>query len=168
MAVVALAWFLGILQVLFKGNLIAHMGSYFLDIDLVTVMIGYILLHSGRTGACVYAFFLGLLVDFFAAGVLGLFTLLYTLVFLTIEFGSRFFDLQTVKGPVMLIFIGALVRQFCLVGLLDVFSYQVHFSYPLFLAFVISAAVTGLIAPVIFMVFNRVKVALTGEMREDL
>lgn len=138
------------------------MGSYFLDIDLVTVMIAYLLLHSGRIGACVYAFSLGLLVDVFAAGVPGLFTLLYLLVFLTIEFGSRFFDLQTIKGPMILVFLGALVRQLCLVGLLDIFSYHVHFSSYLFLGFAVSAAVTGLIAPFAFSLFEWIKTVWLG------
>ena len=148
---------MGILQVLFKGSFIAGMGSYFLDIDLVTVMIGYILLHSGRAGACVYAFFMGLLVDVFAAGVPGLFTLLYMLVFLTVEFGSRFFDLQTIKGPMILVFFGALVRQLCLVGLLDILAYDVHFSSSLFMGFAVSAAVTGLLAPFVFSFFDWIK-----------
>ena len=158
---------MGILQVLFKGSFIAGMGSYFLDIDLVTVMIGYLLIHSGRAGACVYAFFLGLLVDLFAAGVPGLFALLYMLVFLTIELGSRFFDLQTVKGPMILVFVGALVRQLCLVGLLDIFAYQVHFSSSLLLGFAVSAALTGLIAPFVFSLFGWIKTAWLGQERES-
>jgi cell shape-determining protein MreD len=143
------------------------MGSYFLDIDLITVMIGYLLIHSGRAGACVYAFFLGMLVDLFAAGVPGLFTFLYVMVFLIIELGSRFFDLQTVKGPMILIFIGALVRQLCLVGLLDVLAYQVHFSSSLFLGFAVSAGVTGLIAPFVFSLLDWIKTAWLGQGRES-
>ena len=157
---------MGILQVLFKGSFIAGMGSYFLDIDLVTVMIGYLLIHSGRTGACVYAFFMGMLVDLFAAGVPGLFTLLYMLVFLTIELGSRFFDLQTIKGAMILVFLGAFVRQSCVVGLLDILAYQVHFSSSLFLGFAVSAAVTGLIAPFVFSLFEWIKTAWLDQGRE--
>jgi rod shape-determining protein MreD len=132
----------------------AGMGSYFLDIDLVTVMIGYLLIHSGRTGACIYAFFFGMLIDFFAAGVLGLFALLYMLVFLIIEFGSRFFDLRSIKGQMILILLGALAREWCLVGLLHIFSYRVHFSSSLFLEFAVSAGVTALIAPFVFSLFE--------------
>ena len=143
------------------------MGSYFLDIDLVTVMIAYLLIHSGRTGACVYAFFLGMLVDLFAAGVRGLFTLLYMVVFLTVELGSRFFDLQTIKGPMILVFLGALVRQLCLVGLLYIFAYQVHFSSTLFLGFAVSAVVTGLIAPFVFSLFDWIKTAWMDQGRES-
>jgi rod shape-determining protein MreD len=157
----------GILQVLFKGSFIAGMGSYFLDIDLITVMIGYLLIHSGRGGACVYAFFLGMLVDLFAAGVPGLFTLLYMLVFLTIELGSRFFDLQTNKGAMILVFLGALVRQSCVAGLLDILAYQVHFSASLFLGFVVSAAVTGLIAPFLFFLFEGIKTVWLDQGRES-
>jgi cell shape-determining protein MreD len=165
--ITALAWLAGILQVLFKGSFIAGMGSYFLDIDLVTVMIAYLLIHSGRTGACVYAFFLGMLVDLFAAGVPGLFTLIYMAVFLTIEAGSRFFDLQTIKGPMILVFLGALVRQVFLVGLLDIFSYQVHFTASLFLGFAVSAAVMGLIAPFVFSFFDWIKAVWLGLERES-
>lgn len=147
---------------LFKGSLIAGMGSYFLDIDLITMMIGYLLVHSGRAGACVYAFFLGMLVDLFAAGVPGLFTFLYVTVFLVIELGSRFFDLQTIKGPMILVFLGALARQLCLVGMLEVLAYQVHFSSSLFLGFVVSAGVTGLIAPFVFSLFDWIKTTWLG------
>jgi rod shape-determining protein MreD len=157
----------GVLQVLFKGRFMTAMGSYFLDIDLVTVMIGYLLIHSGRTGACVYAFFLGMLVDLFAAGVPGVFTLLYMLVFLIIELGARFFDLQTIKGPMILVFLGAFIKQLCLVGLLDIFAYQVHFSSSLFLGFAVSAAVTGLIAPFVFALFDWIKTAWLGQERES-
>jgi len=157
----------GILQVLFKGSLIAGMGSYFLDIDLVTVMIGYLLIHWGRTGACIYAFFFGMLIDFFAAGVLGLFALLYMLVFLIIEFGSRFFDLHSIKGQIILVLAGALAREFCLVGLLHFFSYRVHFSSSLFLEFAVAAGVTALIAPFVFSLFEWLRAFLPGPATEN-
>lgn len=145
----------------------AGLGSYFLDIDLVTVMIGYLLLHSGRIGACVYAFFFGILIDFFAAGVLGLFALLYMLVFLIIEFGSRFFDLHSIKGQLILILLGALARELCLVGLLHILSYRVHFSSYLLLEFAVSAGVTALIAPFVFSFFEWLKGFFPGPIMES-
>lgn len=144
----------------------AGLGSYFLDIDLVTVMIAYLLIHSGRMGACIYAFFFGMLMDFFAAGVLGLFALLYMLVFLIIEFGSRFFDLHSIKGQMILILLGSLAKQFCLVGLLHALSYRVHFSSPLLLEFAVSAAVTALIAPFVFSLFEWLRGLFPGPMME--
>jgi rod shape-determining protein MreD len=155
------------LQVLFKGSFIAGMGSYFLDIDLITVMIGYLLIHWGRIGACIYAFFFGMLIDFFAAGVLGLFALLYMLVFLIIEFGSRFFDLHSIKGQMILVLLGALARELCLVGSLHFFSYQVHLSSSLFLGFAISAGVTALIAPFVFSLFEWFRAFFPGPMVEN-
>jgi rod shape-determining protein MreD len=145
----------------------AGLGSYFLDIDLITVMIGYLLIHSGRIGACVYAFFFGMLLDFFAAGVLGLFALLYMLVFLIIEFGSRFFDLRSIKGQMILIFVGALSREICLVGLLHTLSYRVHFSSPLVLEFAVSAGVTALIAPFVFSLFEWLAGFFPGPITEN-
>ncbi|MBN2032289.1 MAG: hypothetical protein JW836_03355 [Deltaproteobacteria bacterium] len=131
-------------------------------------MIGYLLIQSGRLGSCIFAFVLGMLVDLFAAGVPGLFALIYLLVFLSIELGSRLFDLQTIKGPMILVFLGALVRQFCLVGLLDIFAYRVHFSANLFLGFAVSAAATGAIAPFVFFLFDRIKTSWPGQWRESL
>ena len=158
---------MGILQVLFKGSFMAGLGSYFLDIDLVTVMIAYLLIHSGRVGACIYAFFFGMLIDFFAAGVLGLFALLYMLVFLIIEFGSRFFDLHAIKGQMILILVGALAREFCLVGLLHTLSYRVHFSSALLLEFAVSAGVTALIAPFVFALFEWLRGLFPGPVMEN-
>jgi rod shape-determining protein MreD len=130
-------------------------------------MIGYLLIHSGRTGACIYAFFLGMLIDFFSAGVLGLFTLVYMLVFLTIEWGSRFFDLHSFKGQMILVFLGVFVRETCVVGLLDIFAYQVHFSSSLFLGFAVSAGITGILAPFIFSFFEWLRTMLSGRLRES-
>jgi rod shape-determining protein MreD len=160
------AWLAGILQVLFKGSLIAGMGSYFLDIDLVTVMIAYVLARWGRVGACIYAFFFGMMIDFFAAGVLGLFALLYMMVFLIIESGSRFFDLYSMKGQMILVLLGTLARELSLMGMLHIFSYQVHLSTSLFLEFVISAGVTALIAPFVFSFFAWLGGFLPGPATE--
>jgi rod shape-determining protein MreD len=168
MILTLLAWLIGVLQVLFKGSFIAGMGSYFLDIDLITVMIGYLLIHSGKLGACLYAFFFGMLIDFFTAGVLGLFALLYMLVFLIMEFGSWFFDLHSIKGQMILVLAGALARQLCLVGSLHIFSYQVHFSSSLFLEFAVSAVVTALIAPFVFSLFEWLEGYFPGAMTEGL
>lgn len=145
----------------------AGLGSYFLDIDLITVMIGWLLIHSGRLGACLYAFFFGMLLDFFAAGVLGLFSLLYMLVFLIIELGSRFFDLRSIKGQMILIFAGALARELCLVGLLHTLSYRVYFSSSLFLEVAVSAGVTALIAPFLFSLFEWLEGFFPGAATEN-
>jgi rod shape-determining protein MreD len=143
------------------------MGAHFVDVDVVTVMIGYLLIYSGRAGACVYAFLLGMLIDFFSAGVIGVFTLVYVLVFLTIEWGSRFFDLTSVKGQMILVFAGALVREMSVVGLLDILAYQIHFSFSLFLGFAVSAAITGIVAPFIFSFFEWLRAMLSGRLRES-
>jgi rod shape-determining protein MreD len=131
-------------------------------------MIGYLLMYSGTTGACIFAFFLGMLIDFFSAGVLGLFTLVYLLIFLAIELGSRFFDLRSVRGQVILISLGVFMREVFVVGLLDILGYQVHFSSSLFMGFTVSAIITGILAPFIFALFEWLRVILSGRVRESL
>jgi rod shape-determining protein MreD len=131
-------------------------------------MIGYLLIYSGSTEACIFAFFFGLLIDFFSADVLGFFTLVYLLIFLGIEFGSRFFDLRSVKGQVILVFLGVFVRELLVVSLLDILGYQVHFSFSLFMGLAISASATGILAPFIFFLLEWLRAILSGKVKESL
>lgn len=131
-------------------------------------MIGYLLMYSGSTGACIFAFFLGMLIDFFSADVLGFFTLVYLLIFLAIEFGSRFFDLRSVKGQVILVFLGVFVREMLVVSLLDILGYQVHFSSSLFMGFTVSAGITAVLAPFIFFLLEWLRAIFSGRVKESL
>ena len=73
-----------------------------LDVDLVIVAMAYILIRHGTTGAAIFVFVQGLVLDFFSAGVLGLFTFLYLMAFLTVLFKvvlhNSYVQLYTCRG----------------------------------------------------------------------
>ena len=89
---------------------------------------------------------------------MGLFALLYLVVFLAIKMGSRFFHLQSFRGLMILIVLAVLLRQLMLLGLLELFSFPIHFSWPTYVSFGISAFVSGILASPCFSLLNHVDI----------
>jgi hypothetical protein len=137
-----------------------------LDVDLVIVAMAYILIRQGTAGAAVFVFVQGFVVDLFSAGVLGLFTLLYLVAFLTVHFGSLFFDILSPKGQVILIAIAVFLKHVLFVAFLQAFPMVVALSSPSFLGFAVSAIATGLVAPFFFYIFRRIEGASVGGLQE--
>ena len=138
----------------------------FFDIDLVIVITASVLMRSGSAGAAIFAFGQGMLIDLLSAGFLGLFALLHVLSFLCLELGARFFDLRSVQGQFILIGLVVFIKDLVLVGLLDVFAFEVVLSAWLFLWFGVSAFFSGLIAPFIFSILKAVQIRTGGQSRE--
>jgi len=138
----------------------------FFDIDLVVVFTACLLMGSGSAGAAVFAFGQGMITDVLSAGFLGLFALIYLVAYLCLELGARFFDLRSAQGQVILVGLVIFLKQLLLVGLLDVFAFEVVFSAPLFFWFGASALFTGLIAPLIFSIFKWLQLRIAGETKE--
>ncbi len=84
----------------------------FFALDLVTIIIAYLLIYYGTAGAVIFAIGQGFLIDTFSSGLLGLFTLLYLITFLSIKLGSFFFDLYSSRGQIFLIFIAVFLKDF--------------------------------------------------------
>jgi len=137
-----------------------------LDVDLVIVAMAYILIRHGTTGAAIFVFVQGLVVDLFSAGVLGLFTFLYLVAFLTVHFGSRFFDILSPKGQVILIAIAVFLKHILFVSFLQAFPMVIAISSPSFLSFAVSAIATGLVAPFFFYLFRSVAGTQLGGLQE--
>ncbi|MEJ2723492.1 MAG: hypothetical protein P8175_02370 [Deltaproteobacteria bacterium] len=149
-----LPWLLSLLYVLVKGNWMNFIMPGSLDVDLVIVAMAYILIRHGTTGAAIFVFVQGLVVDLFSAGVLGLFTFLYLVAFLTVLFGSRFFDIFSRKGQVILIAAAVFLKHVLFVAFLQVFPMVIAISSPSFLYFALSAIATGLVTPLFFYFFR--------------
>jgi rod shape-determining protein MreD len=142
------------------------LAPLFFDIDLVVVITAFLLMGSGSAGAAIFAFGQGMLIDILSAGFLGLFALLYVISFLCLELGARFFDLRSVQGQFLLVGLVVLIKELVLVGLLDVFAFEVVLSASLFFWFGASAFFTGLIAPFIFVILRAVQVRSAGDSKE--
>jgi rod shape-determining protein MreD len=148
-------WLTGILFVLVRGSFLNQRWLGFVDLDLLTILIAYLWIHYGQTGAGLFALGQGVMMDLFSGGMMGLFALLYLAVFLAIQMGSRFFHLQTFRGLMILILLAVLLRQIMLLGLLEFFSLPIHFSWRTYVSFGISALVSGFLAPPCFALLKR-------------
>jgi hypothetical protein len=141
------AWSGSVLFILFKGSLMNRIGFDSLDIDLVSILIGCLLATSGNIGAAVFAMGQGVLTDIFSAGWPGLSALLYMIVFFSIQLGSRFFDLHSSRGLLILVFLAVCVKGLLFAGILYTLSPRWTFlQYP-FPALGVSALATALLAP---------------------
>ena len=127
--------------------------KYF-DLDLVIVFIVFLMAFSSETGAGIFAFGQGLVMDIFSGGILGLFTLLYLIVFLGVKLASRPLDLLSTGGQIAIISMAVLFKELMMVTLLHLFSLEITSSFANFALFVLSAVCSGLIAPFIFYLMN--------------
>ena len=115
-------WFFSIAFILVKGNLVAPWEASFLNLDLVIICIGYLLIRYDRTAVALFALVQGLMIDIYSAGIFGLFSFIYTGLFAGMVIGSRFLDLASLKGAVILISLAVFVKDLFLIVLLNVFS----------------------------------------------
>jgi hypothetical protein len=134
------------------------------NLDLLTIMTAYLFLLYGGTIAGTFAFGQGCLMDIFSGGLDGLFALLYLSVFGGIYLGCRFFNLQDPKGQGILVFLAVLLKGTLSFIVLKAFYPLVFFSKSYIFITGISAIGAGLIAPIIFGLFNRLRsISLNNE-----
>ena len=86
-------------------------GSVRLEPDLMTIFVAYIFLFYGGTAAGASAFGQGLLIDLFSGGVHGLFTMLYSCVFVTVSLASRSLNLNGTKGQIIIVSVAVLIKK---------------------------------------------------------
>ena len=142
------------------------LGSDLFDLDFLIIITAYLFLYYGQTPASIFAFGQGLLIDFFSAGLHGLFAFLYLSVFVGIYLGSRFFNLQEPRGHVLLISLAVLLKKGLFLMVLSAFFLEVFFSKSFLWLSGASAIATGLIAPGIFYMFDRLRAIISKETRD--
>jgi rod shape-determining protein MreD len=156
-------WFLGLFFALTKGKLMNLMDVDILDMDLLPIIIAYLFLFYGQTAAATFAFAQGLLIDLLSGGLHGLFTFIYLSIFGCIYLGSRFFNLEYPKGQILLISLVVLLKKILLLLVLSIFSQEIFFPKSFLLVSGISAIGTGLITPIAFYLFNRLRTVFLKE-----
>ena len=160
-------WMVSLFFLLMKGSIINFFGIHFLDIDLVIIIITYLLLMDEETGAGVFALSQGLLMDVYSGGPLGLFTLLYLMLFLSIHIGSGLLDIRSVKGQAIIILLAVLLKGGLLISFLHISSLEIHISYSVFWAFAGSGVCSGLIGTLILRLFHCVETLIAGPREGD-
>lgn len=158
-----LAWIWGGLFVLLKGNLLNLMGGSYLDLDLLSILIAYILLCYGPMRASTYAFGQGLLTDLFSGGLHGLYTFLYLVVFFGIFVSCRFFSLQHPKAQILIVSVAILLKNTMFVVILSVFSQKIVLVNSFVWMSIGSIVMTSLTAPAFFFLFDQMRVVSEKE-----
>jgi hypothetical protein len=84
--------------------------------------------------------------DILSGGVLGLYALIYLLVFMGLKLGSHLFDLQSARGQFIVVTLAVLLKGLISIGFLYSFSLKSGFSSFHLLSILTSAGCSGLVA----------------------
>lgn len=138
------------------------------DLDMVIILIVFLSVYYGETGAGIFALGQGFITDLFSGSILGLFTLIYLFVFLCVRLASRPLDLFSPGGQVVVVSMGVILKEVMMVVLLHLFSMEVSLSPVNYLSFFVSAVCSGLIAPVLFYIMHSLCYFLAGEEDSEI
>jgi hypothetical protein len=136
-------------------------------VDIIIVLIAYLLAFHGETGAGVFAFGQGFIIDIFSGGIPGLFTLLYLVAFMCLRLASGPLNLYSTGGQITVVSLIVLLKKCLMIGLLYLFSMEIAFSVSDFLLFLVSMICSGLTAPFLFYFLDLLDRLFLGE-DEDL
>ena len=161
-----MVWLIGILFVLVRGNLADQFRFGGFEVDLVAIITAYILLSHGPVGAGIFAFGQGLVIDCYSAGLVGLFTLLYIVVFLGMSIGSSFFDPNSPRAVIILVATAVLTKGILLMGILNAFSLETYDASADLVSVFLSAVFSGLLAPIVFHVLDHLYRILARKTKE--
>jgi rod shape-determining protein MreD len=115
----------------------------------------YIFVFYGETGAGIYAFFMGLVIDVFSGGITGLFTLLYLMIFIGLKLGSRPFHLFSPGGQIIVISLAVILKEILIIIFFRLFSLESIFSLQILLKLTLSSIFTGLIGSIVIFLLNQ-------------
>jgi len=145
-----------LLFLLVKGGLSAMNAPGFFDVDLVAVTIAYIVAWYGDSWAAAFALAMGLVIAILSAAPVGLFAVIYLILFAGIRLGDALFDLQTVRGLLMVVFLSVLLAKFLFIGFLNLYGIGTKPDFVLLFSFACSAAFSAAAAPAVSFSFDAV------------
>ncbi len=151
------AWLTGIAYTLIKGIFSDPWGVGVFDVDLISLLTGHLFLSVGSVQAAVFALGQGFLMDVFSVEPRGLSALAYMGVFCCIYLGSFYLNLQTAKGEVILISSLVMARWAIWGGILFFLHGGLVMDRSLAIRAGVSILGTGLLAPALFPLFDRLR-----------
>ena len=149
-----LAGLLCLLFILVKGGLRTLIMPGYFDVDLVVITAAYLVTWHAGSWAGAFALAMGLLIDVLSAAPLGLFSVIYLVLFLGIRLGAALVDLHSVKGQVIVVSLAVLIKKLLFMAFLRMLTMEVTVSGSVLFAFFCSAVFTALAAPVFFFFFD--------------
>lgn len=102
----------------------------------------------------IFLLFMGFLTDILSCGVLGLFTLVYLLIFMVIRIGSYPIDLLSPGGRLAIIFIAVIFKELLMVAFLTLSPLGSMVDINDLLCFILSGIFTCLLSPFLFYFFK--------------
>jgi len=151
-----LIWLTGSLFVILRGSITHLIKIEWLDIDLISVFLIYLIAKDQEIGAACLAFFMGILTDIFAPCQLGLFAFAYSAILLGINLCRRFLDFKNIKTSMLFVAIFLLAKWSFLLIVIRPFPLRQFIPSIPFVLVSVSILITSLITPFLFYVLNLV------------
>lgn len=108
------------------------------DVDIVIIFIVFLAAYYHETGAGIFAFGQGFIMDMFSGGIFGLFSLIYLFIFLCVRQASRPLDLRSPGGQAVVVAVAVILKHVMMVILLHLFFHEVSLTHMNYLSFPIS------------------------------
>jgi hypothetical protein len=145
---ICVLWIAGVLFVLLKGKWMdGVLTPEGLGLDVCTIIIAYLFSEISRKWAVAFSLSQGLLIDIYSGGLRGLFAALYLAVYGTIHLGSRFLDLNGVKGQMVIVAVAVFVKYCLLFLIVKSFPLDLVIAPPALWMVGLSFVANGLMAP---------------------
>jgi len=161
-------YFVCLLFLIAKGSLTALSAPGYVDVDLVVVTLAYLVAWYGYSWAGVFALAMGLVIDILSAAPVGLFSVIYLILFAGIRVGYALFDLQTVRGLFIVVFLAVLLKKCMFIGFLSLHGLPAVPDPRLLIAFASSAAFSAAVAPAVAFLFDAIAKMLQKARDERL
>jgi hypothetical protein len=124
--------------------------SGYFDISLIIITVAYFVTWHGDYWAGAFALAMGVMIDVLSAAPLGLFSVIHLILFIVIRIGDALFDLQSVKGQVIVVFLAMSFRELLFLAFIKILSLELALDAGMLLAILSSAVFTAVAAPAVF------------------
>ena len=162
-----LLWpFLSILLIVLQNTVADVIFSGRLVLEISIILVIYAGFRFNLIKGVISAFILGFVFDCIAGSVLGLFTLIYVLVFLFSFFVSARLVTERMHFIALFTLICVFLEEFTVVLFYNLaYGFDILYNRPV--VFLLQALIVGLLAPVFFYMMRRVEVFFYGKSAQS-
>ena len=162
--------FLGVIFLTIQTTLLAFLPIQRIRPDIVFILTLYLGLFYPPISGGILAVFMGFLMDLFSGNSFGLYTLSRPLIFYVAQFFKGRLYLESVVSQFLFVFIFSLLEGLLIYVLLDVLNPGPigNLSPLLFTLLLPQAFFTGLITPILFLLFHRGSLSFFGHQEIEL
>ena len=149
--------------VILRGSINHLLKIEWLDLDIISILLIYLIAKDQNYKASCLAFFMGLLTDIFAPCQLGLFAFTYSAIVLGVTHCRRFLDFNNIKTSMLLVACFLLAKWSFLLIVMKFFPIRQFIGLIPFVLLSVSIVITSLITPFLFLFLNL----LEGKERQE-